>query len=377
MDDEASDMTGDAALLRVMNKMNEAVLQPIEEQLANIHDEDTKARYLGAIAARLPDLLGQAADRMVSNLLRSAPSTVTRHMALDDAYIASIAERWGDGLDLYRVHWAVCHENGAAFSSRHFNIEGYEPAPMLHAQIGLHALACRVALEVLALLRNGLGAGALARARTLHEISTISVLLANHGAPDGDHPDLAVRYLLHANIVTWLDAVEYQDVAPKLGFEPHTDLEMDELKAARDAAVRQHGEPFGKPHGWAACLSSNGKAPSGFKQLELLAGTDHMRSHYSLASHEVHADAKSWIANHETVGEVVYRNTGPSPRGMADAAQIALISLNRVTVNTLYSAPDVGARPADLLAVDVLNKLVERACDAFVAADEANEADDA
>lgn len=203
------------------------------------------------------------------------------------------------------------------------------------------------------------------------------VLLANHGAPDGDHPDLAERYLLHANIVTWLDAVEYQDVAPKLGFEPHTDREMDELKAARDAAVQQYGEPFGKPHGWAGCLNSNGKAPSGFKQLELLARTDYMRSHYSLASHEVHADAKSWMANHEIVGDVVYRNTGPSPRGMADAAQIALISLNRVTVNVLYSAPDVGGRPADLLAVDVLNKLVERACDAFVAADESNEGEDA
>jgi hypothetical protein len=227
-----------------------------------------------------------------------------------------------------------CHENGEAFSARHFNVDGYEPAPMLHAQIGLQARACRVALEVFALLRAGLGAGALARARTLHEISTISAVLASHGTTDGEHPDLADRYLAHAHVVTWLDAVEYQEVAPKIEYEPYTTTEMAAMEASRDHVVDEYGGQFGKPNGWAACLAPNQKAPR-FKDLEILAEADHMRAHYSWASHEVHADAKSWVMNHETVGDVTYRSTGPSPRGMSEAAQIALISLTNVTVNTL------------------------------------------
>ena len=149
-------------------------------------------------------------------------------------------------------------------------------------------------------------------------------------APDGDTPDLAERNLLHANVVSWLDAAEYQEVAPQLGYEPLDPHEMSEIRGPRDEAVQTYGQEFGKPNGWAACLTDNQKAPR-LKDLELLAGADHMRAHYSWASHEVHADAKSWVINRETVGHITFRNTGPAPRGMADAAQVALMSLTMVT----------------------------------------------
>lgn len=371
--DDIADLLGESPLLRIMNEMNESIHQVVEEQFAQVSDPDVRSRALDAFTSNLPDLFDRSSDRIVSNLVASAPGMLARHKALEDAYSAKVEERWGDALGAYRMLWAACHENGAAFSARHFNVDGHEPTPMLHAQIGLQARACRVALEVLALLREGLGAGALARARTLHEIATISAILATYGASDGDHPDLAERYLLHANVVTWLDAVEYQAVAPKLGYEPYSDTEVAELTADRDAVVDLYGEPFGKPNGWAASLMPNQKAPRGFKDLELLAGSDHLRSHYSWASHEVHADAKSWMMNHETIGDVTFRNTGPAPRGMADAAQIALISLNQVTVSTLFSEPEAGERPAEVIAGMTLNKLVERACEAFVAADAAED----
>lgn len=196
--------------------------------------------------------------------------------------------------------------------------------------------------------------------------------MAEHGASDGAHPDLAHRYLLHANVVSWLDAVEYQEVAPKLGYEPLTDREMAELQAPRDSNVAAFGDAFGKANGWAACLMDNGKAPR-FKDLELLARADHMRAHYSWASHEVHADAKSWVMNHESDGYVTFRNTGPSSRGMADAAQLALMALVQVTENTLYTAPDVGERPVDLIVVRVLYRLLDRAWIAFSSSDATTE----
>ncbi len=148
--------------------------------------------------------------------------------------------------------WVLCHEAIGSLSDRHFNVEGYDPPAMIHTQVGLQARACRVGVEVLALLRAGLGA--LGRARALPEIATISTILAKHGALDGAHPDLADRYLLHAHVVSWLDAVEYQIVAPKLGYEQLTDDEMATLQQPRDESVGEYGEAFGKANGWVACL---------------------------------------------------------------------------------------------------------------------------
>lgn len=346
--------------LSSLDETNEWLLKVVEEGIAKIEGEDAQRRFIDAFATRVPEAFDGAAERIVTDLFESAPKMLAEYKALDGFREAEVEARWSKALGAYRMLWVCCHETGGTFSSRHFNIDGYEPPRMVHAQMGLQARACRVGLEVFTLLRAGFGAGALARARTLQEIATISTVLAQHGASDTGHPELADRYLLHAHVVSWLDAVEYQEVAPKLGYASLTDVEMVELKAPRDSAVALYGESFGKPNGWAACLMSNQKAPR-FKDLEVLASADHMRAHYSWASHEVHADAKSLVMNHETVNDVTFMNTGPSQRGMADAAQLALMALVQVTENTLYTAPDVGDRPVDVITVSALHKLLDRA----------------
>lgn len=348
--------------------MNEWLLRVVDEQVAKIEGEEAQQRFLDKFTARIPKVFDNVAESIVEGLFESAPAMLDEFKTLDSLYAAEVEERWASALGLYRMLWVSCQEAGERLSARQFNVDGYEPPSMVHAQVGLQARACRVGVEVLTLLRAGLGAGALGRARTLQEIATISTVLAEHGASDGMHPDLADRYLLHANVVSWLDAVEYQEVAPKLGYELLTENEIAELKEPRDSAVAEYGDAFGKPNGWAACLMSSQKAPR-FKDLELLAHADHMRSHYSWASHEVHADAKSWVMNHETDGYITFRNTGPSPRGMADAAQMALMALAQVTENAVYTAPDVDERPTDVIVVGVLNKLLDRAWTEFSSAD--------
>ncbi len=348
------------------------LLTLLDEQIAKTDGEEAQQRFVDAVTQRLPKLFGDTAGRIVDSLFESAPAMLAEYAALDASHAAEIEKNWGEPLGIYRMLWVSCHETVGALSAREFNVEGYEPPAMVHAQAGLQARACRVGAEVLALLRAGFGAGALGRARTLQEIATISTVLAEHGARDGAHPDLADQYLLHANVVSWMDAVEYQAVAPRLGYDPLTDEEMSELQGSRGEAVAAYGEAFAKPNGWAACLMSNQKAPR-LKDLEVLAGSDHLRAHYSWASHEVHADAKSWVMNHETDGHVTFRNTGPSPRGMADAAQLALMSLVQVTNNTLRTVPDVDDRPTDLILIAVLRKLLDRACIAFASAGAATE----
>lgn len=365
----AASSTPRLLFVQALDGLIEPCLRAVEEQLQSISDDGLRARVVDGVAARMPGILEELSDRLVDEILESSSPVIEGRGALGLLDIEGSGAHWDDALGTFRLLWAGAHETGEAFSLRHFNVVGYEPPSAIHAQVGLQARACRVALEVFVLLRSGLGAGALARARTIHEIAVVSTLLAENGGADGEHPDLADRYLLHSTVLTWLDAQEFQSVAPRLGYAPFTDEEMAEMRAEFDEAVEIYGTSFGKPNGWAACLTSNGKPPAGFKALELLAGSDHMRSYYSMASHEVHADAKSWVLNHERVGDVTFRSTGPSLRGMADAAQIALIALNQVTVNMLNAAPDIDEHPADVLAILVLNKLTDHACNRFASAD--------
>ncbi len=59
---------------------------------------------------------------------------------------------------------------------------------------------------------------------------------------------------------------------------------------------------------------------------------------------------------------------------MADAAQVALMSLAQVTENALNTAPDADDRPTDLILIEVLHKLLDRAWAAFSSANAAVEA---
>jgi hypothetical protein len=95
----------------------------------------------------------------------------------------------------------------------------------------------------------------------------------------------------------------------------------------------------------------------------------HLRSYYRWASHEVHADAQGLAHNVIERGGVEYLHTGRINIGIADPGQMALISLQQIT-STLLLSGDAPA-PRDIYAMHAVNLLVDKACDAFAAAEEA------
>ncbi len=66
----------------------------------------------------------------------------------------------------------------------------------------------------LVLLKNGYGQGALARWRTLHEVTCVARFIARHGEA------VAEQYLLHDMVESWRATREYERCAPALGYEP-------------------------------------------------------------------------------------------------------------------------------------------------------------
>jgi hypothetical protein len=131
---------------------------------------------------------------------------------------------------------------------------------------------------------------------------------------------------------------------------------------ARDAVTLQLGGDFKTQYGWAADLL--GIPRPTFADLEKSAGLDHWRPYYMMASWGVHATTKGAMWNLGAGRLDKFLLAGGSVYGLADPGHQALISLLQVTSAFLL----LSSTPKELLIIEGLNKMVERAGEAFIEA---------
>jgi hypothetical protein len=234
--------------------------------------------------------------------------------------------------------------------------------------IGLYARACRVAREVHYLLSGGFPLGAFARSRTLHELAVITIVIAEYGREE-EHADLADRFLQHAWIARYRDALVYQENREALGHEPLGDEDMARMQQHHDLLIAQYGTVYGKQYGWAVGLNGRSSPPD-FKELERLADLSHVRWHYKQQSHEVHADASGWESNVLEHKGQAYLTTDRVHFGLAEPAHLALISLHQCAAS-LFGGAEGDIRTQDVLALKALAHLVNEAGDILGRAEEA------
>jgi hypothetical protein len=151
------------------------------------------------------------------------------HRRQQRAFERRLRKHWGKALDLYFAVAVCAEEAGATFNDRHRPAAEEHQDLVFEAMTGLHARACRTALEVHRLLAGGFPMGALSRCRTLHELAVTMIILAEHGR-QSDHVDLAERFLLHSVVMSYQDALVYQENCGALGYEPFTPEDMAEMK---------------------------------------------------------------------------------------------------------------------------------------------------
>ena len=219
---------------------------------------------------------------------------------------------------------------------------------------------------MLTLMESGQAQGALGRARTLHEIAVAAVLISE-AAQNDPSTSLAQRFLDHRAAIACWDAIQYQKVAPAIGYDPFTDEEMVEIEAEYEGVRAKYGKEFCRDNGWAATLDG-GKAPT-VRRMEELAGLSHRRSHYSWSSHEVHADSQGWHQNISEWGGILFRSIERSIDGLIDPAHMAAIALNNVTLSMLMSRTG-GPTPENVVAMNVMTKLVDDVGNRFLEAHE-------
>jgi uncharacterized protein DUF5677 len=322
-------------------------------------------------AKRLPGLIEELTDkvstRMLAELKRRWPkqSLVERHRQA--GFRKRLYDRWKAGLELLNMLLTICLELGADINE---DLSGSDDfAKQRHLADVLrrsHARACQIGAEILALLHGGFADGAMARWRTLHEVAVTASFIAEHGE------ELAERYVLHQAVESKRAADDYQRCQPRLGYEPLHPKELAVIQASFDKVITRFGKNFGKgQYGWAAHHLK--KAQPTFAQIEAAAKVDHLRAHYRMASHNVHANPKGVFFKLGLRPETPLLLAGPSDTGLADPGHGAAISLTHVTAVFAMLEPSLDVN----VVVRVIADLTKEIGDAFGDASERLDDDEA
>jgi Family of unknown function (DUF5677) len=313
-----------------------------------------------AVHDQMPQMIEQSAGDIVKSLKRAAPEMLAeRREGLGD-YNELIMENWRPAFDLYEMLCRVAFEAGEDFTRTHSADAASDNDLVFYVLIRLHARACRIAEEVLVLMKNGYGQAAQSRWRTLHAVAVVAAFISTHGQ------EVAERYMLHEQIESARAIDEYRDKVDRLeGYEPPTDEEVEEAHQVRHELIDRFGEAFARDYGWAAEALEGNSATKGkgrLQAIEIDVGLDHLRPHYRMASHSAHANPKGILFTPDQVDRETAVLAGPSILGLADPGHGACLSLTNATGTLLTSRAGVSAA----FVLQVMVQLSDEAGEAFI-----------
>lgn len=307
----------------------------ISSELENSEELETFIEELTAnLSKAMPQIYEKTADTLTRTLKRNAPEMLDRLRQERREYEERMLEKWGGAIDLLETLIVISTEAGGLFNDELRPEAAREGDLVFDVLTRLHARACQVAQEVLALLKCGFADGAHARWRTLHEITIVATFIS-----ENDN-DTANRYVLHNDIESYKAAKQQVEHAQRLGIEEPDDLAIEHLKGIYDRLIGQFGADYRHEYGWAAVALGN--ARPNFSDIEKAVSFQHMRPYYKLASHNVHANAKGMFfklglfSNRDEILLV-----GSSDMGLADPGQSTALSLAQLTIAMLTSQPNI------------------------------------
>jgi hypothetical protein len=292
---------------------------------------------LGEAIERFADGLEDMMEGLVSDVVETMAKSVTRTLRkrMDDmledqaAIYHNVAEEvhsvWGKALDLLQGYIVITGEAAEGYLRK--SLEANQSDITRDVLIRLHARACQISKEILALLRNGYADGAQARWRSLHELAVVANFIKSHGDATAE------RYIKHEGIESYKAAIQYNEFYTRLGAEPIPDKEISALKVEHEYLLAKYGSNYKYDYGWAAdCL---GIAKPTFRDIEEYTELDHLRPYYKAASANIHANPKGVLFRLGLFPEEDILLAGPSNIGLSDPAQSTVISLNQISTSLL------------------------------------------
>jgi hypothetical protein len=312
-----------------------------------------------AVTKAIPQTLSESATLIADSVDRSRPRLLRERRRLEAGFQKRLHRTWAEGIDRLETLVHAFMEFGEKYYQDGFHPDGDESPALFRALSELHARSCRVAGEILCLMKAGFADGALARWRTLHEIAVVAQFLGKHGEATAE------RYLLHDAVRTSRAAERFAVHSAAMGWEPVDEDELRSLRAERDALVQRFGKAFRTDLGWAADVLS--KERPGLDDLEADLGLAHWRSFYGWASDGVHAGPgglrPTGIQDH---GEA-FLVAGPTNAALADPGQYTALSLAQI-----LSALIAHSKQLDYIAMYMaFNEQVKRCQAALMSSHEA------
>lgn len=302
-----------------------------EEKSVDLVFTDEDAQELRAAIEKVAELVPEAvlkastaaSDQMFKDLCERwvIEDAIQRYEL--DAFREGMDERWGKGLGYLRMLLTRCREVGQETWKRHAKSKSKRHMFRRWVLVRLHVRACQVVDEIVCLLENGFADGAMARWRTLHEISVIAALIA-----DGDE-ETAERYILHDAVEVKRQADDFDETQVPLGFPPIGKRERQAIERNYNAAVQRFGQTFVHPYGWAS-KRLNHKKPT-FKELQRAAGRASLSRYYKVASFNIHAGARSLFFNLSSMGDQDILVVGRSNAGLVEPGTLTAQALLLIT----------------------------------------------
>jgi hypothetical protein len=188
----------------------------------------------------------------------------------------------------------------------------------------LHIRACQVTAEIIVLLENGYPDGAMARWRTLHEISVTSTVLSDGG------DELARRYLAHEAIEAKQAVEQYAKDHRELGEKPLAARVLRRIANTYASAITEFGPQFKNKYGWAVGYVGGGSDPK-FPDLAAAADRAAMHSYYKQASYNVHASPRGIAQRIGTIDEPGLLIAGATNAGLEEPAARTANTLLQMT----------------------------------------------
>jgi hypothetical protein len=284
--------------------------------------ERFSARVFEVMPEVIQEIITKSSAQLFSALKASWEAYEVSQRCECDEFQGRLEERWGKGLSLLRMLLHSIREIGADVQQRHRKSKSKKYVHRRFVLGRLHVRACQVADEIITLMENGFADGAMARWRTLHEISVIATIIE-----DGDE-ELARRYIDHDIVEVKKQADDYDEKQVPLGYEPIAPRERKRIEEAYVEAIQHYGPSFRHEYGWAAEHLKE-KKPD-FKKLQAVADQSSMNTYYKLANFNIHAGARAMFFRLTDMGSNI-PIAGRSNAGLLEPGQNTAHTMVRIT----------------------------------------------
>jgi hypothetical protein len=283
---------------------------------------------------QFPAFLSSMTDKTAKKILKVLKTRWADEQRLQESDLAGFCERmrsrWGKPLGLLRMLLTMVREWCGEINARELSgrRSKHQSRKLL---IRLLVRGCQVTDEILCLLENGFADGAMARWRTLHEITVVAAVILQHG------DEISKRYLAHQYVESKRAMDKYLACSPKLGYRPMGIRAQAKIQRAYDKVIATYGRSFKSDYGWAA-FHLKKERPT-FSDLEEAAGRAEMRSHYQMGNDNIHAGIKSMYFRLGLVGDYEGLLSGRSNAGLTEPGQNAAHTLTQLAVLICSSEP--------------------------------------